>query len=120
VVVGWDSFRSRSDWSKHTNSCIYGLYMEYRCELCGKEIVGNRYLVRIASYAAYDGLEINLLDLTRDFGREIKELLKKIKKKRGKRLEKDICVGFEFVLCKKCRNNYVRDPLGKRKFRSSR
>jgi ribosome-binding protein aMBF1 (putative translation factor) len=94
--------------------------MEFRCELCGKEIVRNRYLVRIASYAAYDGLEINILDLTRDFGKEIEDLLKKIKKKRRKKLEKDICVGFEFVLCKNCRDNYVRDPLGKKRLKSSR
>lgn len=93
------------------------IQMEYRCELCGKKIVRNRYLVRIASYSAYNGLEINLLDLTRDFGKEIKNLLQKIKKKGGKRLEKDICVGFEFVLCKKCRDNYIKDPLGKKKRR---
>lgn len=93
--------------------------MEYRCELCGKKIARNRYLVRIASYAAYDGLEINLLDLTRDFEKETEDLLKKIEKKRGKSLEKDICVRFEFVLCKKCRDNYVRDPLGKKRFKSS-
>ena len=94
--------------------------MEYRCELCGKKIVKNRYLVRIASYAAYDGLEIGLLDLTRDFKKEIEDLLKKIKKRCGKRLEKDICVGFEFILCKKCRDNYVKDPLGKKRFKSGR
>lgn len=99
---------------------IQGMGMEYKCELCGKKIVRNRYLVRIASYVAYDGLEISLLDLTRDFEKEIKDLLKKIKKKRGKRLEKDICVGFEFVLCKKCRDSYVRDPLGKKIFNSGR
>ncbi|MFB0527182.1 MAG: hypothetical protein ACETVO_06930 [bacterium] len=93
--------------------------MEYRCDLCGKKIVRNRYLLRIASYAAYDGLEIGLLDLTRDFAKEIKDLLRKIEKKRGKKLEKDICVGFEFVLCKKCRDNYLSDPLGKKRFESS-
>jgi hypothetical protein len=94
--------------------------MEYRCELCGKKIVRNRYLVRIASYAAYDGLEIGLLDLTRNFKREIKDLLKKIEKKGRKKLEKDICVGFEFVLCKKCRDSYIKDPLGKGIFKSRR
>ena len=94
--------------------------MEYKCELCGKKIARNRYLVRIASYAAYDGLEIGLLDLTRDFKKEIKDLLKKIEKKRGKKLEEDVCVGFEFVLCKKCRDSYVSDPLGKKRFKLSR
>jgi len=94
--------------------------MEYKCELCGKKIVRNRYLVRIASYAAYDGLEIGLLDLTRDFEKEIKNLLKNIEKRRRKKLEKDICVGFEFVLCKKCRDNYVKNPLGKKRFKSRR
>lgn len=94
--------------------------MEYRCEFCGKKILRNRYLVRIASYAAYDGLEIGLLDLTRDFEKEIKNLLKEIKKKRTKRLEEDVCVGLEFVLCKKCRDAYIRDPLGKKRFKPSR
>jgi len=94
--------------------------MQYRCELCGKKIVRNRYLVRIASYTAYDGLEIGLLDLTRDFEKEIRDLLKKIEKKGRKKLEKDICVGFEFVLCKKCRDSYIKDPLGKGIFESRR
>ncbi len=94
--------------------------MAYKCEFCGKKILRNRYLVRIASYAAYDGLEIGLLDLTRDFAKEIKNLLKKIEKRRGKRLEKDVCVGFEFVLCKKCRDDYIRDPLGKERFKPGR
>ena len=94
--------------------------MEYRCELCGKKIARNRYLVKIASYAAYEGLEIGLLDLTRDFRKEIRNLLKKIKNKSGKKLEKDICVGFEFFLCKKCRDNYISDPLGKKRFKSIR
>jgi len=92
--------------------------MEYRCELCGRQVVKNRYLVRIVSYSPYDGLEINLLDLTRDFRKEIRDLLKKISKKRIKEVEKDILVGFEYVLCKKCRDSYIRDPLGKRRFRS--
>jgi len=89
--------------------------MKHRCDLCGKEIVRNRYVLRIASYAAWEGLEIGLLDLTRDFRKEMEDLLEKIKRKRGERLEKDICVGFEFVLCKKCRDNYIRDPLGKKR-----
>jgi len=92
-----------------------GTNMVQRCELCGKRIPKDPYIVKIASYAAYSGLEINLLDLTRDFGKEVKDLLKKIGKKSGKRLEKDICVGFEFVLCKKCRDDYIKDPLGKRR-----
>jgi len=94
--------------------------MEYRCELCGKKIVRNRYLVRIASYAPYDGLEIGLLDLTRNFEKEIKNLLKKIQNKRGKKMEEDICVGFEFILCKKCRDNYIKNPLGKKRVKPSR
>jgi len=89
--------------------------MAQRCELCGKRIPKDPYIVKIASYAAYSGLDINLLDLTRDFSKEVKDLLKKIRKKSGKRLEKDICVGFEFVLCKKCRDNYIKDPLDKKR-----
>jgi len=99
---------------------MWGMGMEYKCDLCGKKIVRNRYLVRIVSYAAYDGLEIGLLDLTRDFRKEMEDLLKKIRKQSGKKLEKDICAGFEFSLCRNCRDNYIRDPLGKKRFKSIR
>jgi len=94
--------------------------MEYKCDLCGRKIARNRYLVRIASYAAYDGLEIGILDLTRNFRKEMRDLLGKIKKTSKRKLEKDICAGFEFSLCKKCRDSYIRDPLGKKRFKSIR
>ena len=48
-----------------------------KCAICGKQIKSNRYILKIASYAAYDGLEINLLDFTRDYERELRELVKK-------------------------------------------
>lgn len=37
------------------------------CESCGGMLAkGERYVLKVASYAAYDGLNVNLLDLARD------------------------------------------------------
>ena len=72
-----------------------------------------RYIVKINTFAAYDTLEITLDDLLKDYNIEIKKLLTSLKNKSKKTLEKEIFKNFKFNLCRKCRNEYIKNPLTK-------
>lgn len=78
------------------------------CQKCRKKIKG-RYVVKIVSYLAYDGLEINLLDLGKDIKKEIKKLIKSASKKSEKQLLEDIYTLDEFSLCKGCRDGFIKE-----------
>lgn len=78
------------------------------CALCGVELK-HRYVLRIASYGAYDGLDINLLDLSRDVGKEIEELIKASSKKTAKKLLEDVCTMDEFSICRRCRDGFIKE-----------
>lgn len=78
------------------------------CQKCGRKIK-SRYIVKVASYSAYNGLNINLLDLSRDIEKEIKELVKRASKKSSKKLLDDVCTMDEFILCRRCRNGFIKE-----------
>ena len=82
-----------------------------KCALCGREIRRNRYILRIICYVAYDGLEIHLEDMSRDFTKMIKEEIRKIKKLSKKRLLDEIAKWWEFLLCPACAEKYRRNPI---------
>ena len=88
--------------------------IRYICDMCGKEIKMHtlRYRVNIDVIAAYDTMVITKEDLKRDFQKEIKRLLERMKDMDGERLLGDIWKNFSFDLCRKCRDIYLRSPLG--------
>lgn len=69
----------------------------------------------MALYAAYDGLEIEPWDLSRNLEKEVKEAVKKTKGKSARRLEEDVAQCYDFSLCAICRDNFIREI--QRKFR---
>lgn len=78
------------------------------CALCGIELK-HRYVLRIASYGAYDGLNINLLDLSRDVEKEIEELIKASFNKSAKKLLEDVYTMDEFSICRRCRDGFIKE-----------
>ena len=80
----------------------------FLCKFCRRRIRGNRYILRIASYAAYDGLEINPQDLRKDFKKQMDSLIRKIRKRDKKSMDDEVCAGFEFTVCKNCRERFIR------------
>ena len=87
----------------------------YSCDMCGQKIKKEqlRYDLKIEIKAAYDKLEINLLDLMRDSKEEYDKLIQKINDENidPEKLQADIYKKFEFHLCRDCQQRYIRSPM---------
>lgn len=88
-----------------------------KCYLCGRRLNKEqlRYIIKIQTYAAYDTLEVTIYDLLRDYQAEIEKLLDEINRRDAKELEEQIFKNFEFCMCKVCRDEYIKDPVGKQR-----
>lgn len=83
------------------------------CDRCGQLIEERalRYIARIQVYAAYDPLQIDFADMTRDHTEEIKAVLKSCEELSEEELMRDVYVEFQFDLCRACQRSYIQDPL---------
>ena len=83
------------------------------CDRCGQLIEDRalRYIAKIQVYAAYDPLNIDFEDMTRDHTNEIKEILKRCEDLTEEELMQDVYVDFQFDLCRACQRSYIKDPL---------
>lgn len=86
----------------------------YTCDKCGDRIERNdlRYVLKMNIFAAYDKLEIEISDLTKDYENEIEKLVKEMEQMDPKQLEEDVFKQMSFDLCRKCQQSFIRDPLG--------
>ena len=82
--------------------------------MCGARIERNelRYVLKMNIFAAYDTLEIELSDLEKDYEDEISKLIEKIEDMDPKQLEEDVFKQFNFDLCRRCQQKFIRNPLG--------
>ena len=87
--------------------------ISYHCDGCGREIPQNalRYTVRIDVRAAYEELEVGLMELVRDHRDEILRLIKGMESKSPEDIEESIYKGLKLDLCPGCQRAYVRAPL---------
>ena len=87
--------------------------MTFRCDGCGKEMHKGdlRYTVKIEVRAAYDELEVSLMDLVRDHREEILELIERLQNKNTQEIEESVYKSFELDLCPSCQRIYIRNPL---------
>lgn len=85
----------------------------HRCDGCGADLPRGalRYSVSIAVRAAYDEIEIGLMDLVRSHREEILRLIERLKHRDPKEIEEQIYKGFNFDLCPTCQQAYLRNPL---------
>ena len=85
----------------------------YRCDGCGREIPKKalRYTVEIDVRAAYDKLEVSLVDLVRDHRGELLALIEKLKSKSREELEESVYKNIKLDLCPSCQRAFVRNPL---------
>ncbi|MEW6557054.1 MAG: hypothetical protein AB1349_06845 [Elusimicrobiota bacterium] len=77
------------------------------CQKC-RRTIKSRYIIKVASYNAYNGLDIDILDLSKDIEKEIKQLIKQASKKSAKKLLDDVYTLDEFSLCKECRDEFIK------------
>jgi hypothetical protein len=82
----------------------------FRCQRCEKEFhhESPRYIVEIKSFEDFDGL---LEDTTGKIDGEIIDLLKQIEDIDLQALEDDAYQEIRFILCKDCKDQFVRNPF---------
>lgn len=87
--------------------------VKYRCDGCGAEMerAELRYTVTIDVRAAYDRLEVGLLDLVRDHRAEILQLIDQMKNKTASELEEGVYKRIRLDLCPSCQRAFLRAPL---------
>lgn len=85
----------------------------YTCDGCGKILQKNalRYTVKIDVQAAYDKLEIGLLDLVRSHREEMLQLIESLKNKSPDEIEETVYKSIRLDLCPACQRAFIRDPL---------
>jgi hypothetical protein len=83
------------------------------CDGCGAELPRGslRYAVRIDVRAAYDQMEVRLIDLVRDHREEMLRLIEQMRHKPPQELEEAVYKAIEIDLCPRCQRAYIRDPL---------
>ena len=84
-----------------------------RCEGCGVELPQGalRYSVRIDVRAAYDELEIGLVDLLRNHRDELLRAIEALKRKDPREIEESVYKAIQLDLCPRCQRAFIHDPL---------
>jgi hypothetical protein len=81
---------------------------EQHCLRCGKELpLGSlSYVVHIRVFAGFDEV---LLEPEGEIDQQMKQILKQIEKSDPEDLEKDVYEEFTLILCKSCRDRFVKE-----------
>ncbi|MBI5093997.1 MAG: hypothetical protein HZB26_16340 [Candidatus Hydrogenedentes bacterium] len=87
--------------------------IRYTCDGCGKQIAKNalRYTVKIDVRAAYDILEVGLMDLVRDHRAELLRLIESMKHKQPEEIEESVYKCIALDLCPSCQRAFISRPL---------
>ncbi len=89
--------------------------IHYTCDCCKRRIDPTnelRYIVRLEVYAALDPLE-DEADDDRDHLLEIQEVLERLDDPCEEEVCDEVYQQKRFDLCSECRQQFVRDPLGR-------
>jgi hypothetical protein len=70
-----------------------------------------RYVVDIEVRAAYDTLEVSLVDLVRDHRAEILALIDRLKHKTPEEIEESVYKKISLDLCPSCQRTFIQTPL---------
>ncbi len=83
-----------------------------RCQICERELPpgGLKYVVEIRSFADFDGF---LEEYDEDIEESIDELLEAMEEMDPQTLEEDVYMKHSYILCKSCRDRFMREPFGK-------
>ena len=85
------------------------------CDACNETLLVDstvRYIVKVEGFAAYDPLELTSEDLDKDWPNEIKRTVAELEQLDSEAAQDQVHRTFQFDLCPKCWQRYVRDPLG--------
>jgi hypothetical protein len=81
---------------------------ERHCLRCGKELLPGSltYVAHIRVFADFDEV---LLDPEGEIDQQMKQILKQIEKSDPEELEKEVYEEFTLILCKSCRDRFVKE-----------
>ena len=88
--------------------------MKLTCDLCGKTLLLDedvRYNVNIEVFAAYDPMELTAADMKKDYRKELRDLVRRMKKMDPEKVQDGVYRRFTFQLCPSCQKEYLKDPL---------
>lgn len=85
----------------------------YRCDGCGRELprAGLRYTVSIDVKAAYQEMQVGLVDLVQSHRAEILALIERLKHKTPQEIEETVYKHIELDLCPACQRAFIQRPL---------
>lgn len=87
--------------------------VQYQCDGCRipMEKGALRYTVTIDVRAAYDKLQIGLMDLIRDHRAEMLALLEQLRDRSATEIEEQVYKQITLDLCPQCQKAFIKDPL---------
>lgn len=87
--------------------------IHYVCDGCGAELEKGelRYTVTIDVRAAYDQLEVGLLDLVRGHKAALEGVVNSLEEADVEALESQIFKQMKLDLCPKCQRKYLKKPI---------
>lgn len=88
--------------------------LHFSCDLCGKPVTDERFVVRMEVYPAFDPEEIEEADLDADHLQDVAHIINDMEVN-GQRPEDVDSKQLRYDLCSNCRSQFVKDPLGKRR-----
>lgn len=86
--------------------------LHFSCDLCGRQLGEQRFVVKMEVFASFDPEEIGETDLEHDNLQAVSEALEL----GGPELDSlDDCSSrrLRYDLCPKCREKFLQDPLGR-------
>ena len=89
--------------------------LHFTCDCCKRVIDPERelrYVVRMEVYAALDPMDSELED-EHDHLQEIQDILNRLDDAEDERISDDVYQQKRYDLCSKCRNAYLKNPLGR-------
>ena len=91
--------------------------LHFSCDLCGRQLGDRRYVVKLEVFPTFDPEDIDESDLELDHLQAISEQLEECELTGDDQLEDLSTQRRRYDLCPRCREKFLRDPLGRDTFR---
>jgi hypothetical protein len=91
--------------------------LHFSCDLCGRQLGDRRYVVKLEVFSSFDPEDLDESDLELDHLQAISEELEECELTGDDQLEDLSTQRRRYDLCPRCREKFLRDPLGRDAFR---
>jgi hypothetical protein len=87
--------------------------LHFTCDLCGKELGDQRFVVKLEVYPGFDPEEVSEENLDADHLQEISEILQEMEETGKPELDDCSAKVFRYDLCPRCHKKFLKDPIGR-------